>query len=122
MDTRILVVDDEKEIADLVELYLASEGYIVRKFYNGSDAARCIRTEKLDFAILDIMLPDIDGMELCHQIRRKENYPIIMLTAKGEEIDKIRGLSNGTYTSFTRKAGRDSRKSQIYQNGVGCWL
>lgn len=102
MDTRILVVDDEKEIADLVELYLASEGYVVRKFYNGSDAARCIRTEKLDLAILDIMLPDIDGMELCHQIRRKENYPIIMLTAKGEEIDKIRGLSMGADDYVTK--------------------
>lgn len=102
MDTRILVVDDEKEIADLVELYLTSEGYKVRKFYNGGDAMRCIRTEKLNLAVLDIMLPDIDGMELCHEIRKRENYPIIMLTAKGEEIDKIRGLSMGADDYVTK--------------------
>lgn len=102
MESTILVVDDEKEIADLVELYLTSEGYKVRKFYNGSDAAHCIQTEKPDLAILDLMLPDVDGIELCRQIRKKENYPIIMLTAKGEEIDKIRGLSMGADDYVTK--------------------
>lgn len=102
METRILVVDDEQEIADLIELYLAGEGYTVRKFYNGNEAAVCIRTERLDLAILDIMLPDIDGMELCRRIREKQNYPIIMLTAKGEEIDKIRGLSMGADDYVTK--------------------
>ena len=102
METRVLVVDDEQEIADLIELYLAGEGYIVRKFYNGRDAKKCIRSEKLDLAILDIMLPDIDGIELCQEIREKYNYPIIMLTAKSEEIDKIRGLSMGADDYVTK--------------------
>lgn len=102
METRVLVVEDEQEIADLLELYLASEGYEVRKFYNGTDAARCIQEEELALAVLDIMLPDIDGMELCRLIREKYNFPIIMLTAKGEEIDKIRGLSMGADDYVTK--------------------
>lgn len=102
MGARVLVVDDEQEIADLIELYLASEGYTVRKFYDGGEAAECIRAEKLDLAILDIMLPNVDGMELCRMIREKQNYPIIMLTAKSEEIDKIRGLSIGADDYVTK--------------------
>lgn len=98
----VLVVDDEQEIADLIELYLVGEGYTVRKFYNGTEAAECIRTENLDLAILDIMLPDIDGTQLCRQIREKHMYPIIMLTAKSEEIDKIRGLSMGADDYVTK--------------------
>ena len=61
MGQTVLVVDDEVEIADLVELYLKNEGFAVRKFYNGHDALECVRTEELDLAILDVMLPDIDG-------------------------------------------------------------
>lgn len=101
-ETTVLVVDDEQEIADLIELYLTGEGYTVRKFYNGTEAAQCIRTEDLSLAILDIMLPDMDGMQLCRQIREKHNYPIIMLTAKSEEIDKIRGLSMGADDYVTK--------------------
>ena len=90
----ILVLDDEKEIADLVELYMQNENYNVFKFYNSKDAINCINTQKLDFAILDVMIKDIDGLEICKYIRKKDlNIPIIMLTAKIEDKDKIEGLT-----------------------------
>lgn len=93
MNERILVVDDEKELADLVEVYLKNDGYTVYKFYNGTDALRCIESTPLDLAILDIMLPDIDGFQICQKIREKFYFPVIMLTAKVEDGDKIMGLS-----------------------------
>lgn len=71
MNEKILVVDDEKELADLVEVYLKNDGYTVYKFYNGTDALRCIESTPLDLAILDIMLPDIDGFQICQKIREK---------------------------------------------------
>ena len=89
----VLVVDDEKEIADLVELYLKNEGYQVFKFYNGTDALHCAFHENIDLAILDIMLPDIDGLVICQKMREAYTFPIIMLTAKETEIDKITGLT-----------------------------
>lgn len=98
----ILVVDDEREIADLIELYLKNEGYIVHKFYNGTDALNCINTVELDMAILDIMLPDIDGFNICQKIRESHFFPIIMLTAKVEDMDKIMGLSVGADDYITK--------------------
>ena len=91
----ILVVDDEKEIADVVELYLQNDQYKVFKFYNGQDALDCIDSTKIDLAILDIMLPDIDGFQILKQIRQKYTFPVIMLTAKTEYMDKITGLTLG---------------------------
>ena len=67
MNECILVVDDEKEIADLIEIYLKNDGYRVYKCYNGSDALACIAQEKLDLAILDVMLPDVDGFRICQK-------------------------------------------------------
>ena len=93
MNEKILVVDDEKELADLVEVYLKNNGYTVYKFYNGTDALKCIESTPLDLAILDIMLPDIDGFQICQKIREKFYFPVIMLTAKVEDGDKIMGLS-----------------------------
>jgi len=72
----ILVVDDEKEIADVVELYLQNDQYKVFKFYNGQDALDCINNMKIDLAILDIMLPDIDGFQILKQIRQKYTFPV----------------------------------------------
>ena len=89
MSNKILVVDDEMEIADLIEVYLKNENYIVYKFYNGQDALKCMEETSIDLAILDIMLPDIAGFTLCKKIREHHTYPIIMLTAKDAEIDKI---------------------------------
>lgn len=95
MDTRILVVDDEKAIADLVGIYLENEGYAVTIAYNGADAARAILEQDFDLAILDIMLPDIDGFELLRTIRAEHTYPVIMLTARDSQTDKIDGLASG---------------------------
>ena len=95
MSEKILVVDDESEIADLVSLYLQNENFTVYKFYSAIEALRCIEREKLDMAILDVMMPEMNGFELCKKIREHYHYPIIMLTAKGEEIDKITGLTLG---------------------------
>lgn len=78
----ILVVDDEKEIADLIEVYLVNENYQVSKFYNCKDALMAIQENTYNLAILDVMLPDVDGFELCQEIRKEHYYPIIMLTAK----------------------------------------
>ncbi|GMQ63411.1 VanR-ABDEGLN family response regulator transcription factor [Vallitalea maricola] len=102
MKEKILLVDDEKEIADLIELYLKNEGYTIYKFYNGNDALNCIETEKLDLAILDVMLPDTDGFTICKKIREKYFYPIILLTAKVEDIDKIMGLTIGADDYITK--------------------
>ena len=95
MSTNILVVDDEKEIADLVEVYLKNEDFTVYKFYTAQEALDCIESTKLDLAILDVMLPYIDGFAICQKIREKYTFPVIMLTAKEEEIDKITGLTLG---------------------------
>lgn len=91
----ILVVDDEKEIADVIELYLQGDQYSVYKFYTGEEALKCINSMKIDLAILDIMLPDVDGFQILRQIREKYTFPVIMLTAKTEYMDKITGLTLG---------------------------
>ena len=102
MTANILVVDDERSIADLIEVYLKSENYNVRKFYNGQDALRCIENESIDLAILDVMLPDVNGFSICQQIRENHNFPVIMLTAKDEEIEKITGLTLGADDYITK--------------------
>lgn len=90
----ILVVDDEREIADVIELYLQNE-YNVLTFYTGEEALACIENKKIDLAILDVMLPDIDGFTILKKIREKYTFPVIMLTAKTEYLDKITGLTLG---------------------------
>lgn len=102
MAEKILVVDDEKAITDLVELYLKNENFEVFKFYNGTEALQCVETQEIDMAILDVMLPDIDGFAICQRIREKHNFPIIMLTAKEEEIDQITGLTVGADDYITK--------------------
>ena len=87
MPDNILIVDDEVEIADLIALYLENEDFTVFKYYNAADALKYIRTGHVDLAILDVMLPDMSGFQLCKKIREKYQYPVIMLTAKGEEVD-----------------------------------
>ena len=95
MDTHILIVDDEKAITDLVGIYLRNEGYQVTLAYTGAEAAKAILEQDFDLAVLDIMLPDIDGFELLRTIRADHTYPVIMLTARGSQNDKIEGLSLG---------------------------
>lgn len=102
MDARILVVDDEPEIAELVEVYLNSEGFTVFKCYNGTSALELLDRESIDLAILDVMLPDISGFALCGEIRRKYTFPVVMLTAKVEDVDKITGLTIGADDYMTK--------------------
>lgn len=102
LNEKILIVDDEKEIADLVEVYLQNEGYQVYKFYNALDALACVDEKETDLAILDVMLPDMDGFALCRRIREKHLFPIIMLTAKVEDMDKITGLTLGADDYITK--------------------
>lgn len=86
LQEKIMIVDDEAAIADLVEVYLSNEGYKVYKFYSALDALACADREELSLAILDVMMPKMDGFALCRHIREKHFYPIIMLTAKIEDI------------------------------------
>ena len=99
---RILVVDDEKEIADLIEVYLQNDGYAVLKAYTGMEALQFIENEEIDLAILDVMISDIDGFRICQKIREKYYYPVIMLTAKTEDNDKIMGLTIGADDYITK--------------------
>ena len=102
MGETVLVVDDEREIADLIEVYLKNEGFAVRTFYRAKDALACIAGEKIDLAVLDVMLPDGDGFALCRQIREEHTFPILLLTAKGEETDKITGFALGADDYVTK--------------------
>lgn len=100
---RILVLDDEKEIADLVALLMQNEGYSVSVFYNSADALKAIETENFDLCVLDVMLPGIDGLEVLKVIRNiGRTYPVIMLTAKCEAMDKVAGLANGADDYVTK--------------------
>ena len=102
MNARILVVDDEQTIADLVSVYLDNEGYTVHKFYTAEEALHCIANTPLDMAILDVMLPGTDGFSILREIRREHTYPVIMLTAKEQELDKINGLALGADDYITK--------------------
>lgn len=102
MAEKILVVDDEQDIANLLEVYLKNEDYIVYKYYCAEDAIQCMEQNEIDLAILDIMLPDMSGLSLVRLIREKYTYPIIMLTAKIEETDKITGLTLGADDYVTK--------------------
>ena len=102
MSEKILIVDDEQEIADLIEMYLLNESFTVYKCYTADEALNWIATTELDLAILDIMLPGTNGLVLCKRIREHHTYPIIMLTAKDEEADKITGLTFGADDYVTK--------------------
>ena len=95
MKGRILVVDDDYNIADLIRLYLEKEMYEVKTVYSGRSAFEVFQSWAPDLVILDIMLPEIDGYEVCRQIRKVSRIPIIMLTARGETFDKVLGLELG---------------------------
>lgn len=102
MNEQILVVDDEKEIVDLVAVYLENENYLVHKSYTAREAYRIIENCPLDLALLDVMLPGESGFEICRKIREKHNFPVIMLTAREGEMDKINGLSLGADDYITK--------------------
>jgi two-component system alkaline phosphatase synthesis response regulator PhoP len=102
MEAKILIVDDEKNIVELIKFHLKKENYRVIEAYKGKDALDLYRKEKPDLIILDVMLPDMGGFEVCKTIRKESRVPIIMLTAKGEEIDKILGFELGADDYITK--------------------
>lgn len=102
MSETILVADDEKEIADLVEVYLNNEGFTVRKFYNGRAALHFAENNHVDLAILDVMMPDMDGFSVVQRLRERFVFPVILLTAKVGEFDKITGLASGADDYITK--------------------
>ena len=91
----ILVVEDESSIASFVALYLKNAGYTVRTASNGNDALTLAASEQPALIVLDLMLPDLDGIEVCKRIRQDSDVPILMLTARDEDVDKIIGLEVG---------------------------
>ena len=101
-DINILVVDDESEIADLVEIYLVSDGYTVRKASSAEEGLRIIEEEDIHLVLLDIMMPGMDGIQMCKKIRETSNVPIIMLSAKSGDLDKIMGLGTGADDYVTK--------------------
>ena len=120
---KILVVDDEKEIVDLVELYLKNENYTVYKYYSAKEVLDNIDNLDVDLAILDVMMPEIDGFMLCNKIREKYTFPIIFATAKVEEIDKIKeelnniGITSSVvYPDFTGLAEEIKKPHKFISN------
>ncbi len=101
-ETRILVVDDEKEIADLIEIYLVSDGYKVLKANNAEEGLAILEKEEVHLVLLDIMMPGMNGLEMCKKIRETNNIPIIMLSAKSTDLDKILGLGTGADDYVTK--------------------
>jgi two-component system, OmpR family, response regulator VicR len=102
MEKKILVVDDEKPIADILQFNLKKEGYVVYCAYDGNEALQLVDEIEPDLILLDIMLPLRDGMEVCREVRKKYEMPIIMLTAKDSEIDKVLGLELGADDYVTK--------------------
>jgi len=100
--TTILVVDDEPNILELAKLYLEQEGYRVEGVGKGNDALLKLSSAKPSLIVLDLMLPDIDGFEVCREIRKKSDIPILMLTARKEDVDKIVGLELGADDYLTK--------------------
>ncbi|MBQ5544861.1 MAG: response regulator transcription factor [Clostridia bacterium] len=92
---KILIVDDDQNICELLRLYAEKEGYTVALAHDGRKAVECFEQESPDIILLDIMLPELDGWQVCREIRKKSQCPIIMLTAKGETFDKVLGLELG---------------------------
>ena len=102
MDIHILVVDDEPEIADLVGVYLRSEGFTVHTSGTAKEALDTLARQSVDLAILDVMLPDKSGFDLCGELRREHRFPVLMLTAKSSDMDKITGLTIGADDYITK--------------------
>ncbi|MFD9627396.1 response regulator transcription factor [Peribacillus muralis] len=95
MASKILIVDDDKEIRNLISIYLENEGMQTQKAEEGIEALNLLESNDFDLVILDIMMPKMDGIEACMKIREERNMPIIMLSAKSEDMDKIQGLASG---------------------------
>lgn len=115
-DKTILVVDDEKPIADIIQFNLKKEGFIVHCAYDGEEALEMVEEVNPDLMLLDIMLPKRDGMEVCREVRKKYDFPIIMLTAKDSEIDKVLGLELGADDYVTKPFGTRELIARVKAN------
>lgn len=116
MDKKILVVEDEKAIADILQFNLKKEGYSVVCAYDGEDGLRAAQEENPDLILLDVMLPKLDGFEVCKNVRRSSNVPIIMLTAREEEVDKVLGLELGADDYITKPFSMRELMARIKAN------
>lgn len=136
----ILVCDDEKEIVNAIEIYLSKEGYNILKAYNGKEALKVIQENEVHLIILDIMMPELDGISVANEVRKTKSIPIIMLSAKSEDYDKVSGLNNGAddyvtkpfnpieliarvnsqirrYTRLGSIADKENENSSVYKTG-----
>ena len=102
MNEKILIVEDEKPISDILKYNLTKEGFVVITAFDGEEGLRAINEQKPDIVLLDVMLPKIDGFQVCRKAREKHSIPIIMLTAKEEEVDKVLGLELGADDYITK--------------------
>ncbi|PAQ13563.1 DNA-binding response regulator [Bacillaceae bacterium SAOS 7] len=125
-DNRILIVDDDKEIASLLRVILENEGYLVDVLHDGMSALEQVNKVNYELAILDVMMPGMDGYELCSNIRKNFFFPILMVTAKGTDMDKITGLMMGADDYIIKpfnpmevvmRVKAQLRRNQIYSNG-----
>jgi DNA-binding response OmpR family regulator len=99
---KVLIVDDDREIVDLIELYLAGESYDILKAYDGEECLRVLRAEAVSLLVLDIMMPELDGLAVCGQVRENSNIPIILITAKAQPLERVQGLSSGADDYITK--------------------
>jgi len=116
MAERVLVVDDEKSIRTIVEYALKDGGFEVVSASRGDDALEIVEKEPIDLVVLDLMLPGIDGMEVCRRIRAHRNVPIIMLSARGDEVDKVLGLEMGADDYVTKPFSPRELVSRVKAN------
>lgn len=112
----ILIVEDEKPISDILKFNLEKEGFQIICSYDGQDALKKVFDEELDLILLDVMLPSLDGFQVCRQVREKSNVPIIMLTAKEEEVDKVLGLELGADDYITKPFGMRELIARVKAN------
>ena len=116
MDRKILIVDDEKNIVDIIAFNLKKEGYTVITAADGEEGVQKAMEENPDLCLLDIMMPKMDGYEVCKKIREKKNTPIIMLTARAEELDKVLGLELGADDYVTKPFGVRELMARVKAN------
>lgn len=128
MDRRILIVDDEREIAELIGIYLKNEGFLTEMAFDGEQALEAYEREPFDLVILDIMMPKLDGLEVCRRLRKDQNVPILMVSAKTQDMDKIMGLMTGADDYMSKpfnplellaRVRSLLRRSYQYSNGSG---
>lgn len=116
MDKKVLIVDDEKNIVEIIAFNLKKEGYQVLKAADGEEGVKLALAENPDLILLDIMMPRMDGYEACKKIREKKNTPIIMLTARAEEVDKVLGLELGADDYVTKPFGIRELMARVKAN------